>query len=53
LTFAPADLPTTGGSAALAGAQPKTDAFTVARLRNAGAIILGKSNLAYPVRCHS
>ena len=40
-----ADLPTTGGSAALAGAQPKTDAFTVARLRNAGAIILGKSNM--------
>ena len=40
-----ADLPTTGGSAALAGAQPKTDAFTVARLHNAGAIILGKSNM--------
>ena len=40
-----ADLPTTGGSAALAGAQPKTDAFTVTRLREAGAIILGKSNM--------
>jgi amidase len=40
-----ADLPTTGGSAALAGAQPKADAFTVARLRKAGAIILGKSNM--------
>ena len=40
-----ADLPTTGGSAALAGAQPKTDAFTVTRLRKAGAIILGKSNM--------
>src|SRR6516225_3473611 len=40
-----ADLPTTGGSAALAGAQPKVDAFTVARLRKAGAIILGKSNM--------
>jgi len=40
-----ADLPTTGGSAVLAGAQPKTDAFTVARLRKAGAIILGKSNM--------
>jgi amidase len=40
-----ADLPTTGGSAALAGTQPKADAFTVARLRQAGAIILGKSNM--------
>ena len=40
-----ADLPTTGGSAALASAQPKADAFTVARLRKAGAIILGKSNM--------
>jgi amidase len=40
-----ADLPTTGGSAALAGAQPKADAFMVARLRKAGAIILGKSNM--------
>jgi Asp-tRNA(Asn)/Glu-tRNA(Gln) amidotransferase A subunit family amidase len=40
-----ADLPTTGGSAALAGAQPKADAFIVARLRKAGAIILGKSNM--------
>jgi Asp-tRNA(Asn)/Glu-tRNA(Gln) amidotransferase A subunit family amidase len=40
-----ADLPTTGGSAALAGAQPQADAFTVARLRKGGAIILGKSNM--------
>jgi amidase len=40
-----ADLPTTGGSAALAGAQPAADAFAVARLRRAGAIILGKSNM--------
>ena len=40
-----ADLPTTEGSAALASAQPKADAFTVARLRKAGAIILGKSNM--------
>ncbi len=40
-----ADLPTTGGSAALSGAQPKADAFTVASLRKAGAIILGKSNM--------
>jgi Asp-tRNA(Asn)/Glu-tRNA(Gln) amidotransferase A subunit family amidase len=40
-----ADLPTTGGSAALAGAQPKADAFVVVRLREAGAILLGKSNM--------
>ena len=40
-----ADLPTTGGSAALAGMQPLADAFVVARLRRAGAIILGKSNM--------
>jgi amidase len=40
-----ADLPTTGGSAALEGMQPPADAFVVARLRKAGAIILGKSNM--------
>jgi amidase len=40
-----ADMPTAGGSAALAGAQPQADAFVVAKLRRAGAIILGKSNM--------
>jgi len=40
-----ADLPTTGGSAALAGMQPQADAFAVAKLRKAGAIILGKTNM--------
>src|SRR3984957_9886996 len=40
-----ADLPTTGGSASLAGMQPPADAFVVAKLRKAGAIILGKSNM--------
>jgi Asp-tRNA(Asn)/Glu-tRNA(Gln) amidotransferase A subunit family amidase len=40
-----ADLPTTGGSASLAGMQPPSDAFVVARLRKAGAIILGKTNM--------
>jgi amidase len=40
-----ADLPTTGGSASLAGAQPLSDAFVVGKLRKAGAIILGKSNM--------
>jgi amidase len=43
--YGTADLPTTGGSAALAGAQPQADAFVVARLRHAGAIILAKSNM--------
>ena len=39
------DMPTTGGSLGLYGAQPSTDAFQVHRLRQAGAIILGKVNL--------
>ncbi|MBF2027652.1 MAG: amidase [Oscillatoriales cyanobacterium C42_A2020_001] len=39
------DLPTTGGSDALAGSIPPDDAFVVQRLRDAGAIILGKSEL--------
>ena len=40
-----ADLPTTGGSASLAGAQPSKDAFVVARLHAAGAIVLAKTNM--------
>ena len=40
-----ADLPTTGGSLAFQGAQPRADAFIVAKLRAAGAVILGKTNL--------
>lgn len=40
-----ADLPTTAASAALEGAQPPDDATTVARLRDAGAIVIGKANL--------
>lgn len=39
------DMPTTGGSKALAGSKPLYDAFTVKKLRAAGAIILAKSNL--------
>ena len=39
------DLPTTGGSTAFAGAQPQADAFIVGKLRDAGAVILGKGNL--------
>ncbi|RXZ80496.1 amidase [Paenibacillaceae bacterium] len=40
------DMPTTGGSLSLQGFMPYKDAFTVARLRDAGAIILAKSNLS-------
>jgi aspartyl-tRNA(Asn)/glutamyl-tRNA(Gln) amidotransferase subunit A len=38
-----ADLPTEGGSAVLAGFRPPADATVVARLRDAGAIVLGKT----------
>jgi amidase len=37
---------TTAGSLALAGSIPPTDAFLVQRLRAAGAVILGKTNLS-------
>ncbi len=43
--FDTADLPTTGGSIALAGLLPPRDGFVVQRLREAGAVILGKTNL--------
>ncbi len=43
--FDTADMPTTAGAVTLKGAQPDQDAFAVKRLREAGAIILGKSNL--------
>ncbi|WP_233581220.1 amidase [Acidipila sp. EB88] len=39
-------LQTTGGSLAMRGFQPATDATMVAKLRAAGALILGKSNMA-------
>jgi amidase len=39
-------LPTTAGSLALAGARHSTDAPVAARLRAAGAIVLGKANLS-------
>jgi len=37
---------TTAGSLALAGAKPPKDAFIVSRLRESGAVILGKTNLS-------
>lgn len=40
-----ADMPTTAGSVALAGSIPPNDAFITERLREAGAIILGKATL--------
>jgi Asp-tRNA(Asn)/Glu-tRNA(Gln) amidotransferase A subunit family amidase len=40
-----ADMPTTGGSVALAGFRPGRDAVQVAKLREAGVVILGKTNL--------
>lgn len=39
------EMPTTGGSIALAGFSTGRDAFQVARLRDAGAVIIGKTNL--------
>jgi amidase len=40
------DLQTTGGSLAMKWFVPQTDAFMVQRIRDAGAIILAKSNMA-------
>ena len=39
------DMPTTGGCLALSNNRPKDDAFQVRKLREAGAVILGKVNL--------
>ena len=41
-----ADMPTTAGSLLLAGSTPPDDAFIVQKLREAGAIILGKANMS-------
>ena len=40
-----ADMPTTAGSVALAGSRPPDDAFIARKLRDGGAIILGKATL--------
>ncbi len=39
------DMPTTGGNAGMKNSVPAADAFTVARMRKAGALILAKANL--------
>lgn len=44
--FDTADLPTTAGSLSLEGSVPPDDAFMVRRIREAGAIVLAKSNMA-------
>lgn len=44
--FDTADMPTTAGSAMLAGSLPPDDAFLVGRLREAGAIVLAKLNMS-------
>jgi Asp-tRNA(Asn)/Glu-tRNA(Gln) amidotransferase A subunit family amidase len=43
--YATADMPTTAGSKALEGFQTGRDAFMVKKLRDAGAVIIGKTNL--------
>ena len=40
------DMPTTAGSVVLEGSMPPDDAFLVKRLREAGAVIIGKANMS-------
>ena len=44
--FDTSDMPTTGGCFVLAGSLPPDDAFLVKKLRDAGAIILAKTNMS-------
>src|SRR5262249_20971488 len=44
--FNTADMPTTAGSLSLKGSVPPRDAFQVRKLREAGAVVLAKSNMA-------
>ncbi len=44
--FETKDLPTTAGSASLATLRPAQDAYMVRKIRDAGAIVLAKSNMA-------
>ncbi len=43
--FNTADMPTTGGNVSMKNSRPPADAFTVAKMRKAGALILAKANL--------
>jgi Asp-tRNA(Asn)/Glu-tRNA(Gln) amidotransferase A subunit family amidase len=43
--YVTSDMPTTGGAKALESFRPERDAFMVKRLRDAGAVIVGKTNL--------
>jgi amidase len=43
--FDTVDMPTTAGNISMKNSIPRADAFTVVRMREAGALILGKSNL--------
>jgi len=47
------DMPTTAGARALEGSIPPDDAFITAKLREAGAVILGKANLSEWANFHS
>jgi Asp-tRNA(Asn)/Glu-tRNA(Gln) amidotransferase A subunit family amidase len=40
------DMPTTGGNVTMRASVPAADAFTVARIRKAGALILAKANMS-------
>ena len=44
--FNTADMPTTAGNVGMKTSQPSADAFTVAKIRSAGALILGKANMS-------
>jgi amidase len=44
--FNTTDMPTTAGSLSLKGSVPPSDAFQVRKLREAGAVVLAKSNMA-------
>jgi amidase len=41
-----ADMPTTGGSAALRGVRPRSNAFVIQRLLDQGAILIAKANMS-------
>lgn len=47
------DMPTTAGARAMKGSIPPDDAFITRKLRDAGAIILGKANLSEWANFHS